>query len=520
MNTIKTKTQAVQKSGRSSSIKPLLTVFIPTYNRGPRVVPLINYILPTVDSFGGLVEIFVSNNVSTDGTGKKLEAIISPNLRVYEREVHLRTAEENIFHSISGCRGEYVWILGDDDIPNLDTFRQAVEVVRSKQYDFIFYNSMFIDANGGVTGGQLARINTDLLEVDFTAGACAVGLTSNFAGLSNVMFRKEDVLKVDFEEVLRNTNVYSHVAWWLIAFQGGKMAVINQPLVMYRVDEDEKIFKHFQKLAKRTNVGDYYFWSIGLVRLLTYLENQGALTAEDIRNNWEFRREGGAYRLIDNISHLIHQQIRTGALLQERRNKMSNAQLDECLNWLLRIDPGFFECAERIRDIYAARDSVEIERLSAEFEILRNHKILTGNRYLGQIGRYEGYAIYKHLRGFVAFSDTMPIDYQDFLRTLDPRPMGEDILTHETLPELREIIRGHAERKSRRTRRLSPHAEGMHRAASAVERLASNADLMNAQIARIEHRSFAEIGQGLEIYRQASLLWRLPARLYARLTRR
>jgi len=87
-----------------------LTICIPTYNRKEKLISTIKKLVPQLSS---QVELFISNNASTDGT---LDAI-SPysNFLCINNNDDNIGASQNILKCLNLGRGEYIWILNDDD---------------------------------------------------------------------------------------------------------------------------------------------------------------------------------------------------------------------------------------------------------------------------------------------------------------------------------------------------------------------------------------------------------------------
>jgi glycosyltransferase involved in cell wall biosynthesis len=90
---------------------PLLTICIPTYNRKSRLKSTIDSLLPQLTSD---VELFVSDNASTDGTA----AFLRDHLRrisLYRQDQNVGS-EKNILACLGFGSGQYIWLLNDDDV--------------------------------------------------------------------------------------------------------------------------------------------------------------------------------------------------------------------------------------------------------------------------------------------------------------------------------------------------------------------------------------------------------------------
>lgn len=484
-----------------AAYEPLLTILIPSYNRGARVRALVEFLLPFVEAEAGRVALIVSNNRSTDGTERMLAHVRSPWFTLHNRETHLPTAEENIFASIGLCRGAYVWCLGDDDLPQLDTIRSALALLETGQHDMLLFNSMVIDSDGALSGGWTAPMDDEIVRCDLVDGAIALGLTFSFAGISNAILRLAPLQRTDWRPIAAQALIYSHVVWWLHAFRGRLLTIVNRPLVAYRVDNPDLIRAHFGRVARRAKVADLDFWTTGLVQLLEGLEQRNVLTPEQVAGMFEYRRDGTSFRLLDNMIHMLHSQVILSATTDEPRNRLSGTVVERMTSWLLRHDPGYFECVEVIRDIHALREdadplptpyapsrflialegigeSVDAAALSRVFTTLLDRRAAATNRSIGLFGQFMGYALYRHLGGCVAFDEARPVDRRAVLRSLDVRAVDATVLVAPTEPALREAIRAARAAEARQRPRellrqeIGRNADAAAQAVGALSRIA------------------------------------------------
>ena len=107
-----------------------LSICIPTFNRLSYLKELLPAVLSQADGIGGGdVEVLVSNNCSTDGTAAYLESLSSPSLRFWTNETNIG-GDRNFLKCISEAKGEYVWLVGDDDIIENSGVALILDVLR------------------------------------------------------------------------------------------------------------------------------------------------------------------------------------------------------------------------------------------------------------------------------------------------------------------------------------------------------------------------------------------------------
>ncbi len=453
---------APERDAGTSVTPPLLTILIPTYERAERARILVTHLLPFVQGMDGKVELIVSINPTTNSpirpsvTERHLEELRSPFVQIIVQPRHFATAEEHIFESQNVCHGEYILFHGDDDLTVLSTLQSLIRLLGQGRYDFIAFSSTMIDADGGDAGGQVPRMNADIVEIDFVPGALSLGFMCGLAGLSNIVQRRRLLSLTNERNIFEHEPVYAHVVWRLKAFHGCRMAIINRPLVYYRGDESDAVGAHFRKLAVQRNVGDFHFWGLGIIRHLDLLEREGVITIQDISTAFDFRRDGTHFRLLDNIVGTIEAQTLLAVGSTDDRNRVAGEDLQFMTDWLLRIDPAYNELVQIIHDIHALRSSAlkgdpprgyvesgystqiyeddrqkKADQLHKAFHRVMEHRTHFFNKFIGLVGRYQSYSIYRHLQGLAAFDDERGHDCQDHLRIVDLRPADDSIIVLE-----------------------------------------------------------------------------------------
>lgn len=118
-----------------------LVIYIPTYNRLEKLKVCIESIASQADG----INVYVSNNASTDGTKEYLDGLSYPWLMVHHQPENYGGAYNQASAWYIPVDAEYVWVVGDDDylLPNaVQTLLEATE----HKTDFIFCNTQAYDA--------------------------------------------------------------------------------------------------------------------------------------------------------------------------------------------------------------------------------------------------------------------------------------------------------------------------------------------------------------------------------------
>ena len=112
---------------------PLLSICIPTYNRSNLLRNSLACILVAAKGHEDKIDIVISDNASTDDT-QTICNNIQDNNRAFTIEYHRNLediADRNFFIAAELARGEYIWILGDDDRIEPDAIGKVLKVLES-----------------------------------------------------------------------------------------------------------------------------------------------------------------------------------------------------------------------------------------------------------------------------------------------------------------------------------------------------------------------------------------------------
>lgn len=123
---------------------PTLTIAIPTYNRSKYLVRLLDSLRPQMEEARHQfsIELLISDNASTDDTPEVVEAFrhISVPYRTFRNETNLG-ADANILQCFSEAAGQYVWIIGDDDIVLPGALLAVLDLLIQEEFDIVHLRS-------------------------------------------------------------------------------------------------------------------------------------------------------------------------------------------------------------------------------------------------------------------------------------------------------------------------------------------------------------------------------------------
>jgi len=125
--------------------KPTLSICIPTYNRAKLLESALLSLLPQVNAAGNHVELVVSDNHSTDETGdvvKRYQQLMP--IRYFCNETNIGAAGNFVILIRDLARGEFAWVIGDDDLVRENAVSCLLEIIESHpDIDYFFLNHTY-----------------------------------------------------------------------------------------------------------------------------------------------------------------------------------------------------------------------------------------------------------------------------------------------------------------------------------------------------------------------------------------
>ena len=122
-----------------------VSICIPTYNRADCLLNCLNSIILNSSRFDNEVEVCVSDNCSTDHT----EIVVRNaqehlNIKYYKNSKNLGIPR-NFLNVVDMANGEFVWLLGDDDLLIPSAFAKLINLIDSyNEVDFFYVNSFHL----------------------------------------------------------------------------------------------------------------------------------------------------------------------------------------------------------------------------------------------------------------------------------------------------------------------------------------------------------------------------------------
>jgi abequosyltransferase len=119
--------------------KPILSICIPTYNRASYLQLCLEQICKQLEGFVQQVSIIIGDNASSDNTNQVVQCFIDRGFPVvYHRHEHNVGVDANIAFCLKHCKGEYLWITGDDDLVLDGKLHLIMNLLLQKKYKHLY----------------------------------------------------------------------------------------------------------------------------------------------------------------------------------------------------------------------------------------------------------------------------------------------------------------------------------------------------------------------------------------------
>lgn len=221
---------------RLKNSKITLSLCIPTYNRSNYLKRMLSSIINQIGviEHNHTIEICVSDNASPDDTLKVVNTYAQRHAITYRRNSANIGAGRNFFEVARMAKGEYIWILGDDDILTDGALDHLMKIIVNKRPDVIHVKALDGDRKPNLfkwMGDDIRMAKNEYYNFIVRDNLNHLGFTA-----STVFMRD----KVDFNyagEIVGRTN-WPHLYTILEQYARIEDAFLTKPLVIQLADGD------------------------------------------------------------------------------------------------------------------------------------------------------------------------------------------------------------------------------------------------------------------------------------------
>ena len=210
----------------------LLSICIPTYNRKESLSNLIGFL---EDELCDGVEVVIVDNASDylPGNVPTIRKVLESGkpIRIVRNKSNVG-AGANVMRCFELAEGQWVWIFGDDDIPEKGAIKKVVSILRASTNVLAYNFATTILSNQGISRKEVVEASGIM---DF---ASKVDCFSNLLFISASIFKKHYMLPHLRSGYYMLGSCAPHLAVLLSAIEAGNNSVIFHPLniVKWNID--------------------------------------------------------------------------------------------------------------------------------------------------------------------------------------------------------------------------------------------------------------------------------------------
>jgi abequosyltransferase len=222
---------------------PLLSICIPTYNRGrflgETLASISEQITPDI-------EVVISDNASDDETHEVVQRFRSriPRL-VYSRNGTNQGFSRNFMRAVELSSGRYAWLLGSDDVVRAGMVARVLEELDSGYTVYLFDRLEWdADTNEQRLDATLdARVRPSRFRLSDRRALlrylhAARTITAMFSFISSVVFRRTAWDRVPFPSHWHDCAFPHAIRLFGMLGSGGELLIVREPLVLSRLMND------------------------------------------------------------------------------------------------------------------------------------------------------------------------------------------------------------------------------------------------------------------------------------------
>ncbi len=261
---------------------PLLSIAIPSYNRPDALSELLKSIAGEVAACpSGMVELCITDDASPDP--ETVEVALTfvekhrfASLRVQPSNIGL---ERNVLAASEPCRGEYMWLVGNDDCLISGSLETVLDDVRAARAPVLLYSKRRMRLDGSPSPEVAGSIPIDLppeghhLFSTLVEAASRQGLLSTFGFAGPIVLRRTAFVAVDPTPYL-DLSMYARTCVLIESFADQPVLYRNTQVVIHRTPTQA------EKNAEALSRPEEEFMQGGLALSIPVLRNgPGRLTA-------------------------------------------------------------------------------------------------------------------------------------------------------------------------------------------------------------------------------------------------
>lgn len=352
-----------------------LTVVIPTKNQKGNLLKIVAILRSSLSEIEHHIVISNNSNRQVD------QQLATYNVELLKTPQIFMTAEEHIFWIIRQISGEYVWFLGDDDIPIEDGVRKLAKIINQGNFDCLTFNGLRDNSKNDKSTRMINHQKNYRGKLQYFYEDS--GILNGPASISLYVTRKEFLIEKYLNEIHNlNAPIYSHLTFFLRSFSNANFAYFPIDIIRHGKsdkNQDKEFSPNWVDFAQKSGNFYHFPWTLGFLRNVSYLIKNKAIEKDFLSRIIETDPRSRKYQLLPQIENYILQSFISR---QKELRQITDSEVLE-LRLLVSEIPGF---SKELQNIVSAEDPTrEILRIyphvNPKIQYLRNQVVTLKYRF-------------------------------------------------------------------------------------------------------------------------------------------
>jgi glycosyltransferase involved in cell wall biosynthesis len=209
-----------------------LSFCIPTYKRPLFLLKAIESIITASAEYLDVVQIVITDDSTDDTNEWVIEKVknLTKNLKYIQNPINLGI-DGNILHSIDSSDGDFIWVLGEDDLVCTNAVKIFLALTNSNDYGFICSNYSYIDSE------QKEIIKHNVIGISSNQEVSSLELLENHSwsfGFIGACIVNKTVWRTVNSSKYKGT-FFAHVGTILESIKDSRILMLSTPLILNRM---------------------------------------------------------------------------------------------------------------------------------------------------------------------------------------------------------------------------------------------------------------------------------------------
>ena len=256
----------------------ILSIAIPTYNGSAHILETLESIRNQAGEYKDLIEIFVSDNASDDGTDQIISGYqINNQCNItYSKNIKNLGFDRNVDLCFKKASGKYVWLLGDDDLLKTGALSTVLKILHEHP------NLKVILVNFEQRNRNLEKLPNQTIiphsQYCWDAESFLINSKARYNLVSSLIFERDAWNSAEISEGIGSNFIHVYALFKIILHSNSY--ICNKPLIIMRMNSQKAASDGHSRLKIAIDSGKI----IRQMRKMGYKQKTINFLMRDVRN--------------------------------------------------------------------------------------------------------------------------------------------------------------------------------------------------------------------------------------------